>query len=71
MVGVPTGAGRLAGETVAGHRRDDDIERVLGIAAVAVGSVSGPMILSCSITEPGQPWVMITAFRPKAIRVLM
>ena len=25
----------------------------------AVGSVSGPMIFSCSTTEPGQPWVMM------------
>src|SRR3954463_12074858 len=25
----------------------------------AVGSVSGPMTLRSSITEPGQPWVMI------------
>ena len=26
----------------------------------AVGSVSGPMTFSCSMIEPGQPWVMIT-----------
>ena len=26
----------------------------------AVGSVSGPMILSCSMTEPGQPCVTIS-----------
>ncbi len=26
----------------------------------AVGSVSGSMILSCSIVEPGQPWVTIS-----------
>ena len=25
----------------------------------AVGSVSGSMIFSCSIVEPGQPWVTI------------
>ena len=34
VVGVPTGAGRLAGEAVARHRRDDDVERVLGAAAM-------------------------------------
>ena len=26
----------------------------------AVGSVNGPMTFSCSMIEPGQPWVMIT-----------
>ena len=25
----------------------------------AVGSVSGPMTFSCSITDPGHPWVMM------------
>ena len=33
-VGVPAGAGRLAGEAVARHGRDDDVEGVLGAAAV-------------------------------------
>ena len=27
------------------------------LAPWAVGSVSGPMIFSCSMTEPGQPWL--------------
>ena len=31
---TPTGAGRLAREAVAGHRRNDHVERVLGVAAV-------------------------------------
>ena len=26
------------------------------LAPCAVGSVSGPMIFSCSTTDPGQPW---------------
>src|SRR5262249_37269939 len=34
VVGVPTGARRLAGEAVARHGRDDDIESVLGAASV-------------------------------------
>src|SRR6266403_497458 len=34
VVGVPTGAGRLAGEAVARHGRDDDVESVLGAASV-------------------------------------
>jgi hypothetical protein len=29
-------------------------------APCAVGSVSGSMILSCSIVEPGQPWVTMS-----------
>ena len=36
------------------------MEGVLGPAAWAVGSVMGPMIFMNSITEPGQPWVMIS-----------
>ena len=28
-----------------------------------VGSVSGPMIFSCSMIEPGQPWVTISGER--------
>ena len=30
------------------------------LAPCAVGSVSGAMIFSCSIVEPGQPWVTIS-----------
>ena len=33
-VGSPAGAGRLAGEAVARHGRDDDVESVLGAAAM-------------------------------------
>ena len=29
------------------------------LAPWAVGSVSGPTIFSCSMTDPGQPWVTI------------
>ena len=37
MGGVPPGRGRLAGETVAGHRRNYDIERIGCISAVCGG----------------------------------
>jgi hypothetical protein len=30
----------------------------------AVGSVSGSMILSCSMIDPGQPWLTITGRAP-------
>ena len=56
----PAGRGRLAGEPVAGHRRDHDMEGVRCASAVAVGLVSGSMILSCSMTEPGHPCVTIS-----------
>ena len=42
-------------KAVARQGRDHDVEGVLGAAACALGSVSGPMILSCSMTEPGHP----------------
>ena len=58
--GAPAELRRLAGEAVAGHGRQDQVERVLGVAAVRVGSVSGPTVSSSSTTEPGQPWVMIS-----------
>jgi hypothetical protein len=31
-----------------------------GSAPLAVGSVSGSMILSCSMVEPGHPWVTMS-----------
>ncbi len=34
------------------------------LAPCAVGSVSGPTILSCSMIEPGQPCVTITGRAP-------
>ena len=36
------------------------MECVLGVPPCAVGSVSGPTVSSSSMTEPGQPWVMIS-----------
>ena len=36
------------------------VARSSGCPPWAVGFVSGSMILSCSNTDPGQPWVMIT-----------
>jgi hypothetical protein len=33
---------------------------LVGERREAVGSVSGPMVSSSSMTEPGQPWVMIS-----------
>ena len=34
------------------------------LAPGAVGSVSGPMIFSCSMIEPGHPWVTISGNAP-------
>ena len=51
---------RLAGEAVAGNGRQHEVERVLARPPCAVGSVSGPTASSSSMTEPGQPWVMIS-----------
>jgi hypothetical protein len=64
-VDVPAELGRLGGEAVARHGRDHQVEGVLGRAAVRVGSVSGPTTPSISMTEPGQPWVMMSG---KALR---
>ena len=36
------------------------MECVLGVPPCAVGSVSGPTVSSSSMTEPGQPCVMIS-----------
>jgi hypothetical protein len=36
------------------------VEGVLGVPPCAVGSVSGPTVSSSSMTEPGQPCVMIS-----------
>ena len=58
--GVPTELGRLAGEPVAGQGRQHEVERVLRLPPCAVGSVSGPTASSSSMTEPGQPCVMIS-----------
>jgi hypothetical protein len=58
--GPPAGRGWLAGNPYPGI---DGITRWKASDALppwAVGSVSGPMIFSCSITEPGQPCVTIS-----------
>ena len=58
--GVPAELGRLAGESVTGQGRQHQVEGVLGVPPWAVGSVSGPTVSSSSMTEPGQPCVMIS-----------
>ena len=68
VVGVPAGVGRLAGEPVARHRRNHQMERVRCAAAVRRGSVSGPMIFSCSMIEPGQPCVTMSGRRVLMLR---
>ena len=45
---------RSQGET------DYDVECIFGAAAVLRGSVSGPMSLICSNTDPGHPCVIIS-----------
>ena len=56
--GAPPDFGRLVGEPVAGDGRQYEMERVLRASTVRVGSVSGPMVPSSSMIEPGQPCVM-------------
>ena len=58
---VPADLDRLAGEAVPGQGgRGRDGRRPRPLPPCAVGSVSGPTASSSSITEPGQPWVMIS-----------
>ena len=68
-LGAPAGARRLAREPVARHRRDHHVERVRRRSPPwAVGSVSGSMIFSCSMIEPGQPWLTIERQRVLVLR---
>ena len=57
---VPAELGRLAGEAVAGQGRQYEWNASSAWPPCAVGSVSGPTVSSSSITEPGQPCVMIS-----------
>ncbi len=55
--GAPAEVPRLAGVPVARHRGDYYVEGVgRPLAPCAVGLASRSMMLSSSITEPGQPW---------------
>ena len=57
---APADLERLAGEPISRQRGKHEMERILGLPPCAVGSASGPTESIISITEPGQPWVMIS-----------
>ncbi len=57
--GPPAELGRLGRESVPGDGRQHEVERVLGVVRRGC-RVSGSIVSSSSITEPGQPWVMIS-----------
>ena len=65
---IPACGARLAREPVPREGRNDHMECILGLAAERGGVVSGPTRLSSSMTDPGQPWVMISGNAPSSTR---
>ena len=58
--GIPASDSRLTGEPVTRQRGITKWNASAPLAPCAVGLVSGSMIFSCSMTEPGHPCVTIS-----------